>query len=208
MSHTHTHTHCFRFLSSMSVMRSKLQLVGGTAMYIASKFEEIFPPEISDFTYITDDTYTKIQIVRMERLILKELDFNLSAPTTHTFLLRYLKASEADLLPLQSAAGSSDRNPNSDLHVISQTITSLSMVSIDQQDMCAACSKGSDFVSKFKQGYRLVSVAMSLLQYLCELALQDADPYLKYYPSVIAASAVCLARHTLEQTAWVSCAIV
>lgn len=116
----------------MSVMRAKLQLVGGTAMYIASKFEEIFPPEISDFTYITDDTYTKIQIVHMERLILKELDFNLSAPNTHTFLLRYLKASEADLLPLQSVsgvAGSSDTIPTSDLHVISQTVTYLSMVS-------------------------------------------------------------------------------
>ena len=32
----------------------------------------------------------------------------------------------------------------------------------------------------------------------------DGDPYLKYYPSVIAASAVCLARHTLGQIAWVS----
>lgn len=40
-------------------------------------------------------------------------------------------------------------------------------------------------------------------QYLSELALQDADPYLKYYPSVIAASAICLARHTMAQLAWV-----
>jgi len=85
-----------RFLSSMSVVRSKLQLVGGTAMYLASKFEEIMPPEISEFVYITDDTYTKSQIVRMERMVLKVLDFNLAAPTTHNFLLRYLKASEAE----------------------------------------------------------------------------------------------------------------
>lgn len=38
------------------------------------------------------------QIVRMERQILKTLDFNLLAPTTHTFLLRYLKAAEAEQL--------------------------------------------------------------------------------------------------------------
>lgn len=130
-----------RFLSCMSVMRSKLQLVGGTAMYIASKFEEIFPPEISDFTYITDDTYTKIQIVRMERLILKELDFNLSAPNTHTFLLRYLKASDADLLPLLAvtsapSSSSADRHPTSDLHTISKTITFLSMVSWAMEISC------------------------------------------------------------------------
>lgn len=85
-----------RFLSTTPVMRSKLQLVGAAAMYIAAKFEEIFPPEIADFVYITDDTYTKAQIVRMERVILKVLDFNLAGPTTHTFLLRYLKASEAE----------------------------------------------------------------------------------------------------------------
>ena len=34
----------------------------------------------------------------MERLILQTLDFNLVAPTTYTFLLRYLKAAEAEQL--------------------------------------------------------------------------------------------------------------
>ena len=42
-----------------------------------------------------------------------------------------------------------------------------------------------------------------LLQYLCELALVHSDPFLKYLPSETAASSVCLARHTLEQLAWV-----
>ncbi len=51
-----------RFLSCMSVVRSKLQLVGTTSMYLASKFEEIYPPEIGDFSYITDDTYSKVQV--------------------------------------------------------------------------------------------------------------------------------------------------
>ena len=44
----------------------------------------------------------------------------------------------------------------------------------------------------------------ALAMYLCELAMQDSDRYLKYCPSVIAASAVCLARHTMGQLAWVS----
>lgn len=46
----------------MSIMRDKLQLVGVTAIYIAAKFEEVFPPELTDFAYITDDTYTKSQV--------------------------------------------------------------------------------------------------------------------------------------------------
>lgn len=51
-----------RFLSRMSVSRSKLQLLGTTCVYLAAKFEEIYPPEIAEFVYITDDTYTKRQV--------------------------------------------------------------------------------------------------------------------------------------------------
>lgn len=54
-----------RFLSVMSVMRSKLQLVGTASMFIAAKFEEIYPPEIADFVYITDDTYHKGQVAEL-----------------------------------------------------------------------------------------------------------------------------------------------
>ena len=51
-----------RFLSVMSVLRGKLQLVGTTAVYMAAKLEEIYPPELSDFAYITDNTYTHQQV--------------------------------------------------------------------------------------------------------------------------------------------------
>ena len=52
-----------RFLSVMSVLRGKLQLVGTACMLIAAKFEEIYPPEVSDFVYITDDTYNTKQVM-------------------------------------------------------------------------------------------------------------------------------------------------
>uniref|UniRef100_A0A3Q3VU56 Cyclin-A2 n=1 Tax=Mola mola TaxID=94237 RepID=A0A3Q3VU56_MOLML len=78
-----------RFLSSMSVLRGKLQLVGTAAMLLASKFEEIYPPEVAEFVYITDDTYTKKQVLRMEHLVLKVLSFDLAAPTIIQFLTQY-----------------------------------------------------------------------------------------------------------------------
>ncbi|XP_068596500.1 cyclin-A2 [Brachionichthys hirsutus] len=78
-----------RFLSSMSVLRGKLQLVGTAAMLLASKFEEIYPPEVAEFVYITDDTYTKKQVLRMEHLVLKVLSFDLAAPTIVQFLTQY-----------------------------------------------------------------------------------------------------------------------
>ncbi|XP_014352706.1 cyclin-A1 isoform X2 [Latimeria chalumnae] len=83
-----------RFLSCMSVLRGKLQLVGTAAILLASKYEEIYPPEVDEFVYITDDTYTKKQLLRMEHLLLKVLAFDLTVPTIHQFLTRYIKQHE------------------------------------------------------------------------------------------------------------------
>lgn len=80
-----------RFLSQMSVLRGKLQLVGTAGMYIAAKYEEISPPDVNEFVYITDDTYDKKQVLRMEHLLLKVLDFRMNAPTTNCFLTHYLR---------------------------------------------------------------------------------------------------------------------
>ena len=46
-----------RFLSHVPVNRSKLQLVGVTCMLVASKYEEIHPPAVDEFVYISDNTY-------------------------------------------------------------------------------------------------------------------------------------------------------
>lgn len=78
-----------RFLSLMSVVRAKLQLVGTAAMFIAAKYEEIYPPDVGEFVYITDDTYTKRQVLRMEHLILKVLAFDISSPTPLVFITNY-----------------------------------------------------------------------------------------------------------------------
>ena len=60
-----------RYLEKAEVSRQKLQLVGITAMFIASKYEEIYPPDLRDFVYVTDKAYTKKQILSMEGKILK-----------------------------------------------------------------------------------------------------------------------------------------
>ena len=59
------------------------------------------------------------QIIRMERLILQTLDFNLVAPTPYTFLLRYLKAAEAEQLQTLG---------DDPIELIGQTIESLAKV--------------------------------------------------------------------------------
>jgi len=85
-----------RFLSYMSVQRAKLQLVGTACMFIAAKYEEIYPPEVGEFVYITDDTYTKKQVLRMEHLVLKVLNFDLAIPSALTFANLFCKMSESE----------------------------------------------------------------------------------------------------------------
>ncbi|GFO09188.1 G2/mitotic-specific cyclin-a-like [Plakobranchus ocellatus] len=80
-----------RFLSLVGVHRPKLQLVGTACMFIAAKYEEIYPPDISDFVYITDDTYTRNQVIKMESVILKILEFKLAVPTVTWFCERFLE---------------------------------------------------------------------------------------------------------------------
>ncbi|XP_065060007.1 G2/mitotic-specific cyclin-B-like [Rhopilema esculentum] len=85
-----------RFLEHQVVSRSKLQLVGVSAMLLASKYEETYAPEIGDFVYITDNSYTKGNIKKMEQLILRTLDCDLSQPLCLQFLRRNSKAAVAD----------------------------------------------------------------------------------------------------------------
>ena len=80
-----------RFLERKLVVRQKLQLVGVTAMLLASKYEEIYAPEVRDFVYITDKAYTKEQILAMEAQMLNNLDFHITVPTAYVFLNRFLK---------------------------------------------------------------------------------------------------------------------
>ncbi|CAJ2675377.1 putative cyclin-A3-1 [Trifolium pratense] len=78
-----------RFLSLNDLSRQKLQLLGVSSMLIASKYEEIKPPEVEDFCYITDNTYSKEEVLGMEADILKALKFELGGPTIKTFLRRF-----------------------------------------------------------------------------------------------------------------------
>lgn len=54
------------------------------------KYEEITPPELNEFVYITAGTYTKKQLLRMETILLKILAFKMSAPTTNQFLRLFM----------------------------------------------------------------------------------------------------------------------
>ena len=83
-----------RYAQAQPVSPKKLPLVGIMALLLASKYEEMFSPNIEDFVYITDNAYTSSQIREMETLILKELKFELGRPLPLHFLRRASKAGE------------------------------------------------------------------------------------------------------------------
>ncbi|KAG6690995.1 hypothetical protein I3842_10G041800 [Carya illinoinensis] len=85
-----------RFLAIKTVPRKELQLVGIGAMLMASKYEEIWPPEVDDFVHLSDSAYTNKQILVMEKIILGKLEWTLTVPTPYVFLVRFIKASLPD----------------------------------------------------------------------------------------------------------------
>ncbi|KAJ0233790.1 Cyclin-B1-2 [Hirschfeldia incana] len=85
-----------RFLSVKAVPKRELQLVGISALLIASKYEEIWPPQVNDLVYVTDNAYNNKQILVMEKTILGNLEWYLTVPTQYVFLVRFIKASMSD----------------------------------------------------------------------------------------------------------------
>uniref|UniRef100_A0A8C1ZW74 Cyclin B3 n=1 Tax=Cyprinus carpio TaxID=7962 RepID=A0A8C1ZW74_CYPCA len=85
------------YLAVSQARRESLQLIGSTAMLIASKFEERAPPCVDDFLYICDDAYKRSQLIAMEISILQALDFDINIPVPYRFLRRYAKCVNAGM---------------------------------------------------------------------------------------------------------------
>ncbi|KAI0136333.1 cyclin-like protein [Xylariales sp. AK1849] len=86
-----------RFLSEKVVQLDRLQLVGITAMFIASKYEEVLSPHVQNFMHVADDGFSEAEILSAERFLLGTLDFNLSYPNPMNFLRRISKADNYDI---------------------------------------------------------------------------------------------------------------
>lgn len=84
-----------RYLSAKQIDRNRLQLLGVAALFIASKYEEIYPPEVADCTYITEQAYDATEVLEMEMAILRELDWNITQPNAHLWLVRLARTSGA-----------------------------------------------------------------------------------------------------------------
>ena len=85
-----------RYLETAQVTRQRLQLAGITALWIASKFEDVYDevPLARDMVYLTDNAYTRAELIVTERAMLEALGFVVGTPTVHDFLGLYLASGE------------------------------------------------------------------------------------------------------------------
>ncbi|KAM4628386.1 cyclin-P [Polymixia lowei] len=77
-----------RSLRQLKVSTANLQLLGVVCLFLAAKKEECLLPEVSELCYLMDNSYTKHQLLRMERKVLCGLKFDLThCPPLHFLLL-------------------------------------------------------------------------------------------------------------------------
>lgn len=81
-----------RYLAqSSNLPKNQLQLLGITALFIASKMEEIYPPKLAEFAYVTDGACQEAEILDKELSILVALKWDLTPVTVNGWLSTYLQ---------------------------------------------------------------------------------------------------------------------
>ncbi|XP_062024125.1 putative cyclin-A3-1 [Rosa rugosa] len=85
-----------KYLSMNVINKQKLQLLGVASMFIASKYEEINPPHVDELSDMTENTYSKAEVIKMEADILKSLKFEMGNPTVRTFLRKFTDVAQGN----------------------------------------------------------------------------------------------------------------
>jgi len=116
-----------RYLEKRTTARRHLQLVGVTALLIAAKFEEQYPPQIHDFVYVTDKAYSKDEVIKMEVSMLTALDFKVCLATPMHFLERY-----------QIVNGCTDAHRDLTNYLLELTLVDYKMVKYNPSHLAAA----------------------------------------------------------------------
>ncbi|XP_048371820.1 G1/S-specific cyclin-E1 [Sphaerodactylus townsendi] len=81
-----------RFMATQhNVVKTLLQLIGISSLFIAAKLEEIYPPKLHQFAYVTDGACTEDEILSMELIVMKALKWNLSPMTVVSWLNIYMQ---------------------------------------------------------------------------------------------------------------------
>ncbi|CAF3367548.1 unnamed protein product [Rotaria socialis] len=188
--------------NTSNLPKAKLQLLGITALFIAAKIEEIYPPRISEFAYVTDKAYYEGDILDMELDILNALNWYINPMTSTSWLLAFLQVeSEIELMnnSLQSSISSTNVTPSHYDRCIKKRRLSLlntqkpSSSSSDSEFLKTSMLTSVHRTPMFLQTF---SLAVRLLDF-CSLDIE----YSQFPKNVIAATAIlaCKPNWPVEQ---------
>jgi len=78
-------------MKKKNLSKKHLQTLGITAIHIAGKYEEIYPPSLDKLVKVTQCNLQTQEVIKMEMDILSQLDFDLIWPSPYRFLERFIK---------------------------------------------------------------------------------------------------------------------
>lgn len=97
------------------VLKTHLQLIGITCLFVAAKVEEIYPPKIGEFAYVTDGACTEHEILQHEKILLQALGWDICPITVTGWLGVYMQLNVNNRTPAslanigkQAGAGQAD----------------------------------------------------------------------------------------------------
>uniref|UniRef100_A0AAG5DBQ6 Cyclin N-terminal domain-containing protein n=1 Tax=Anopheles atroparvus TaxID=41427 RepID=A0AAG5DBQ6_ANOAO len=200
-----------RYLSrKKGLQKTHLQLLGVTALFIAAKVEEIYPPKLRDFAYVTDGACTEEDILREELLLLCELDWNINPLTVIGWLGMYMQINVTTREPegrqrqvrVAKLPAKSSTDENVDIKSATSTTTTTTITMIQSNNSITVekpAEKASAGGATTKTDDAFVYPQFSAMEYahtaqlidLCSLDVGMAN--FKY--SVIAAAAI---SHTFD----------
>eukprot|EP00961_Rhodomonas_salina_P128060 1726030-Rhodomonas_salina.1 len=82
------------FAAKPEIATNKIQLLGATCLFIASKFSEVEGPTLMDMVWVCDNCYQKEDHMQMEILVLSILDFRLRCVTPAEIITSFCQAFE------------------------------------------------------------------------------------------------------------------
>lgn len=81
-----------RFSQKVPTMKSVCGLLGLVCFWIASKMNEARQPRLSDLLILAGPSFKRDDILQLEGIVLRELDWDLYMPTPHSFIHRLVDA--------------------------------------------------------------------------------------------------------------------
>ncbi|CAF3011681.1 unnamed protein product [Rotaria sp. Silwood2] len=151
--------------------KNKFQLLGITSLFVAAKIEEIYPPRLSDFSYVTDNTCSEEDILDMELDLMNALNWYINPITSISWVLIYLQV-EYDM--------KSFLNNNNNRSLRKKRRLSLSNSEILRSSILTNVHRSTDFLQIFSLAARLLD--------LCSLDIE----YSQYSKHILAASSILL----------------